>query len=322
VSVAGFAAPWWLLLLLVVAVLGGGYALMQRRAKVHVVRFANLELLDRVMPDRPGWRRHTPAALVSVALLCMTVGLAGPTHETRVPRNRAIIMLVIDVSLSMQCTDVQPSRIAAAKDAAADFVRALPPRLNLGLESFAGTAAVLVAPTVDRDPVLAQIRGLQLAESTATGDAMAAALQTIHAFEAQIPGGGGANPPAQIVLMSDGKQTIGRDEYLVAAQAAREHIPINTISFGTSYGTITLDGQQIGVPVDDDALSEVAHLSGGTFSPARSNSEVHEVYHALDDQIGYQLRRVDASKPWYIVGTLAAMLAAGLAIRRGQRLPV
>jgi Ca-activated chloride channel family protein len=286
------------------------------------LRFSNLALLEKVMPRQPRWSRHAPAALIAVALVALVIGLSGPTMDARVPRNRAIVMLVIDVSLSMHATDVLPSRIAAAEDAAADFVRGMTPGENLGLESFAGTSAVLVEPTVDRAPVIDEIQHLVLAESTATGDALATALQAIHVFEQQIPGGSGAAPPAQIVLMSDGKQTIGRDEFAVAAQAAREKIPINTISFGTPYGSVVINGQTIPVPVDDDALSEVARISGGEFFTARSNAQVHQVYQTLGTQIGYQIQRVDASKPWYVLGTLAALVSVGLALSRGQRLPV
>jgi Ca-activated chloride channel family protein len=139
--------------------------------------------------------------------------------------------------------DVVPSRLAAAEDAASDFVQGMTPGINLGLESFAGTAVVLVSPTVDRAPVIEQIRHLSLAESTATGDALDAAPRAITTFEQEIPGGTPAAPPAQIVLMSDGKQTVGRDEFQVARQAAQQRVPISTISFGTPYGVVTIDGQ-------------------------------------------------------------------------------
>ncbi|HEY1971750.1 MAG TPA: VWA domain-containing protein [Pseudonocardia sp.] len=318
----GFVAPWWLALLGAVAVLLVGYVLAQRRSRTYLLRFSNLALLNKVMPRQPSWPRHIPAALLAVALVSMVIGLGGPTCAAQVPRNRAIVMLVVDVSLSMQAHDVEPSRLAAAEDAAIDFVQGLPPGINLGLESFAGTAAVLVSPSVNREQVIDQIHDLTLAESTATGDALAAALHSIDAFEQQIPGGTGAAPPAEIVLMSDGKQTVGTDEYAVAGQAAQQGIPINTISFGTPYGQVQINGQWIPVPVDDAALSEVAQISKGNFFTARDNTQIHQVYDTLRSQIGYQTRQIDRSKPWYILGTLTALLAAGLAINRGQRLPI
>ena len=179
-AIDGFAQPWWLVLLVPVAALVVGYLWAQKRRHRAALRFSNLALLERVATRLPGWQRHIPAALLAVALLLLTVGLAGPTAETKVPRNRATVVLVIDVSLSMQSTDVSPTRLTAAQDAASTFVRGMPPTINLGLESFAGTPAILVPPTTDRDAVVSQIQTLKLAESTATGEALAAALNACH----------------------------------------------------------------------------------------------------------------------------------------------
>jgi Ca-activated chloride channel family protein len=259
--------------------------------------------------------------LLVVALLLLILGLAGPTADAQVPRNRATVMLVIDVSLSMQSTDVNPTRLAAAQDAAISFVRQLTPGVNLGVESFAGSATVLVSPTTDRDQAVRAIQNLKLAESTATGDALAAALNAIDAVNQVIPGQNQGPPPARIVLMSDGKQTTGRDEFEVATQAGAAHIPISTISFGTLYGTVDINGEQVPVPVDDDSLSKVAQLSGGQFYPAQSNQQIHQVYDNLAQQIGYQTIHQDVSRPWLIMGTLTCLAAAGAALLLSQRLP-
>jgi Ca-activated chloride channel family protein len=221
----------------------------------------------------------------------------------------------------MQAGDVVPSRLAAAQDAATAFVKQLPPGINLGLETFAGTAAILVSPLVDRTPAINEIQHLKLSESTATGDAINAAVSAIQTFEQSIPGGTVAAPPAKIVLMSDGKQTIDGDEFDAAQHAGAAKIPISTISFGTPDGLIMLNGQQVPVPVDDDALSQVARLSGGSFFAARSNAEIHQVYDTLGSQLGYQTHRVDAAKPWFILATLASLIAAAVTIGLGQRLP-
>ena len=320
-AIDGFSTPGWLGLLAVLALLAAGYVWVQKQRLRHTLRFSNLALLERVAPRTPGWRRHVPPVLLLVALISLTVALAGPTAQARVPRNRATVMLVIDVSLSMQSHDVAPSRLAAAQDAATTFVRGMPPTINLGLESFAGTAAVLVPPTTDRDPVIGQIATLKLAESTGTGEALAAALSAIDAFNAQIPGSAAGPPPARIVLMSDGKQTVGRDEFDVATQAGSRHIPISTISFGTPYGTINLGGRDLPVPVDDPSLERVAQLSGGQFYPAQSNAELHQVYDTLGEQIGYQTIQADTSKTWLALGTLTSIVAAAIALTRAQRLP-
>jgi Ca-activated chloride channel family protein len=321
VALGGFSAPAWLGLLVLVAAVVVGYVWAQRRARRYMLRFANLAVLERIAPRRPGWPRHIPAALLVLALMFLTVSLAGPTANAQVPRNRATVMLVIDVSLSMNSTDVTPTRIAAAKDAAASFVRNLPPGINLGVESFAGFATVLVSPTTDRDQAVRAIGSLKLGESTATGDALAAALSAIDMVNQLIPEDGQGPPPARIVLMSDGKQNAGRDEFEVAAQAGSAHIPISTISFGTTYGTVDIQSEQVPVPIDDDSLVRVAQLSGGEFYPAQSNQQIHHVYDTLVQQIGYQTVHRDVSKPWLVLGTLACLAAAGAGLTLSQRLP-
>lgn len=328
-----FAEPWWLLGMLVVAALVAGYLVLLRRRRRDVVRFTNLELLERVAPRRPGWWRHVPAAALIVALALLTVALAGPQAAAKVPRNRATVVLVIDVSLSMRATDVTPSRIAAAQAAAKQFADQLTPGVNLGLVSFAGTAAVLVSPTTDREPVKRAIDGLKLAESTATGEAIYAALQSITTFSQALAGvSAGEVPPARIVMMSDGGQTVPdgpgaedqpRGAYTAAKAAASAKIPVSTISFGTDYGTIELeDGKPpVSVAVDNDAMRQIAQISGGQFFTATSETELRQVYGTLGEQIGYEVRLVDASKPWLAGGALLLVVGLGTGIALGRRLP-
>ncbi|WP_370949299.1 VWA domain-containing protein [Amycolatopsis sp. cg5] len=325
-SITGFAAPWWFLMLLAVIAVAVGYVVSQRVRRKRTLRFANLELLEKVAPRSQGWVRHVPAVLIVLSLLVLTVALAGPTAEQKVPRNRATVMLVVDVSLSMEATDVSPNRLKAAQDAATDFAEKLTPGVNLGLISFAGTATVLVAPTTDRRGVVNGIKNLKLAQSTATGEGIFAALQSIESFSAVV-GGVDGPPPARIVLMSDGKQTVPEDLYAprgayTASQAAKQaQIPISSISFGTSHGTVEIEGKTVGVEVDDQSLKEVAKLSGGEFYKAATAEEIKRVYADLGEQIGYELKNTDASRPWAIVGTLLLMIAAGGALFLGQRLP-
>jgi len=324
-----FAQPWWLLLLLVVGVLAAGYWLIQRRRRRDVMRFTNLELLERVVPRRRGWPRHVPTALILVALALLTVALAGPTAEAKVPRNRATVMMVIDVSLSMQATDVAPTRLQAAQVAAKSFADRLTPGINLGLISFAGTAAVLVSPTADREPVKHAIDGLKLSESTATGEAIFAALQSIQSFSEGLAGGAEGPPPARVVLMSDGKQTLPgpegenepRGSFTAAHKAAEAKIPISTISFGTLLGRIDLSGRSTAVPVDDASLREIAQISGGQFFTAASQQELQQVYATLGEQIGYETQETDVSKPFIALGALLTLSAAGTALIVSQRIP-
>ncbi len=320
------ATPWWLLLLLAVAALAAGYVYMQRRRHSRAVTFANLELLDTVVPPQRNRLKHAPIALMLVGLILLTVALAGPQADRRVPRNKATVILVIDVSRSMNSTDVAPSRIQAAQQAAKKFADDLTDGINLGLISFAGTAATLVSPTPDHDATKAAVDKLQLADKTATGEGIFAAIEQIKTLNAVLGGDKGA-PPARIVLESDGKETVPDDPddprgaFTAARKAKEEKIPVNTISFGTLTGTVDLEGDRIPVPVDDASLNRIANLSGGEFFTASTLDELTRVYDTLQEQIGFETQRGDNSRPWVIAGTLLVIIAAIGAIAMNRRLP-
>lgn len=325
-----FSAPWWLLLLLVAAALVAGYLVLLRRRRRDVVRFTNLALLEQVAPKRPGWYRHLPAAALIAALAVLSVALAGPLAEARVPRNRATVVLVIDVSLSMKATDVAPTRLAAAQTAAKDFADQLTPGVNLGLVSFAGTAAVLVSPTTDREAIKRGVDGLRLSEATATGEAIFAAMQSIDTFSTAIAGASSDGPPpARIVLMTDGKQTVpgpdgeneSRGAFTAARMAAESKVPVSTISFGTDFGSIEIDGEPVPVPADDTSMRVIAQLSGGQFFDAASADELRQVYDELGEQIGYEVKQVDTSRPWLAGGVLLLVAGVGSGLALGRRLP-
>ncbi|CCH30413.1 VWA domain-containing protein [Actinosynnema sp. NPDC047251] len=320
-SFTGFTAPWWFLLLIAVAAVAAVYVVMQRVLRKRMLRFANLSMLEKVAPKRQGWWRHGPAAFLLVAFILLTVALAGPTAEQKVPRNRATVMLVIDTSLSMKATDVRPSRLEAAQVAAKSFADGLTPGINLGLISFAGSATVLVAPTTDRGAVTQSIDGLKLAQATATGDAIVAALASIDSF-GKVVGGADGPPPARVVLMTDGKETVGTKRAFDAAEDAKKAgIPISTISFGTEDGVVEIEGRRQEVPVDDDSMKEIAKLSGGEFFKAASAEELRRVYDTLGEQIGYEKKQADASRPWVVLGTLIGLASLAGALLLGQRLP-
>jgi Ca-activated chloride channel family protein len=291
-----------------------------------MLRFANMELLESVAPKRPSRWRHLPAILLVFALLAFTVAMAGPTHDVRIPRNRAVVMLVIDVSQSMRATDVSPSRLAAAQDAAKQFAGQLTPGINLGLIAFAGTATVLVSPTTNHDATKTAIDKLQLADRTATGEGIFTALQAIATVGAVI-GGGDAPPPARIVLMSDGKETVPsnpdnpKGAYTAARTAKDQGVPISTVSFGTPYGYVEINGQRLPVPVDDETLKKMAELSGGESYNASSLEQLKAVFTNLQQQIGYETIKGDASVGWLRLGAAVLALAALASLLINQRLP-
>jgi Ca-activated chloride channel family protein len=226
----------------------------------------------------------------------------------------------------MNSTDVAPSRIQAAQQAAKKFADDLTDGINLGLISFAGTAATLVSPTPDHDATKAAVDKLQLADKTATGEGIFAAIEQIKTLNAVL-GGDKDAPPARIVLESDGKETVPDDPddprgaFTAARKAKEEKIPVNTISFGTLTGTVDLEGDRIPVPVDDASLERIANLSGGEFFTASTLDELNRVYDTLQEQIGFETQRGDNSRPWVIAGTILVIIAAIGAIAMNRRLP-
>ena len=325
-TLSGFEHVRFFLFLLVVLGLIGLYIVVQLARQRRMLRFANMELLESVAPKRPSRWRHLPAILLVLSLLLFTVAMAGPTHDVRIPRNRAVVMLVIDVSQSMRATDVSPSRLAAAQEAAKQFAEQLTPGINLGLIAYAGTATVLVSPTTNRDATKNAIDKLQLADRTATGEGIFTALQAIATVGAVI-GGGDEPPPARIVLMSDGKETVPsnpdnpKGAYTAARTAKDQGVPISTVSFGTPYGYVEINDQRQPVPVDDETMKKVAELSGGEAFSASNLSELRSVYSTLQEQIGYETIRGDASTGWLRLGALVLALAALAAVLINRRLP-
>lgn len=325
-TLSGFEHSWFFLFLLVVAGLIALYVILQLARQKRMLRFANMELLESVAPKRPSRWRHLPAILLALSLVLFTVAMAGPTNDVRIPRNRAVVMLVIDVSQSMRATDVEPNRMAAAQEAAKQFADELTPGINLGLIAYAGTATVLVSPTTNREATKNALDRLQFADRTATGEAIFTALQAIATVGAVI-GGGDTPPPARVVLFSDGKETMPtnpdnpKGAYTAARTAKDQGVPISTISFGTPYGFVEINDQRQPVPVDDETMKKVAQLSGGNSYNAATLQELKAVYSSLQQQIGYETIKGDASVGWLRLGALVLAIAGFAALLINRRLP-
>jgi len=301
-----FLLPARLWLLLLPAWFVAAYLVALGRKHRHVVRFTTVELLDRVAPDRPGWRRHLPAALFVGALAVTAVALARPVTTVRVPREEATVIVAVDVSLSMQATDVPPSRLEAAQEAARRFVDLAPGSLRVGLVPFAGSALPAVAPTTDKAEVKAGIDRLRLAEGTAVGEAIYAALDLVAREEQDV----GEDVPAAIVVLSDGTTTMGRDSAAAAQAAAAAGVPVSTISFGTASGAITYQGDLIPVPPDEAALRAVAEATGGRFFTAASVAELQQILDDIGSRIGFV--SVDREVwEWFLAAGLVFLVAAG-----------
>ncbi|MFI6294469.1 VWA domain-containing protein [Nonomuraea sp. NPDC050790] len=299
-------SPVWLWLLVPVALLALAYVLMSVRRSAYAVRFTNLDLLDKVAPKRPRWRRHVPAGALLAMFALLVLGFARPTAEVQVPRERATIMVAFDVSASMGATDVAPDRFTAARAAATQFVRGLPERFNLGLVTFSSEASVAVPPTTDRQAVFSALDRLTTASGTAIGDAVYSSLEAIAGLDREAE-----TPPAHIVLLSDGSNTTGRSVREAAAQAASRGVPVTTIAYGTPGGTVELQGSRVPVPVDGPALRELAESAGGGFYEAASGDELQAVYQDIGTSVGYRTERQEIWM-WFVAAGLAAALVAAV----------
>ena len=315
-----FLSPQWLWLLVPVAAVGAAYVVLQLRRTKYVARFSNVELLGSVAPRRPGWRRHLTFALLLIALTILSIGVARPSASVRVPRERATVMMAIDVSLSMQATDVLPSRIQAAQIAAKTFVDLVPGRINLGLVAFGGSASVVVPPSLDRDAIKVAIDKLQLQESTAIGEAVFTCLDAISVFTQTTTAKGDTPPARRVVLLSDGANNKGRSVAQAERAARSAGVQVSTIAFGTDSGTVTYEGETIPVPADKPTLNDLARSTGGTFHTAVSAQELQSVYKDIGSQSGYTTKRKDISWRFLAIGLIFAIGAAGASMLWSGRL--
>ncbi|MGZ4509851.1 MAG: VWA domain-containing protein [Mycobacterium sp.] len=314
----GFQRPGLLLFAVVPLVLLALYVLVQTRRRRRLRRYTEA-------PVPQSWWRHVPIAVSLLGLVLLTIALATPTHDMRIPRNRAVIMLVIDMSQSMRATDVEPNRLKAAEQAAGQFASQLTPGINLGLVGFAGTPYLLVPPTPQHQATLDALKKLDFADSTATGEAIFTAL---HAIGATAVTGGDKPPPARIVLLSDGgenKPSDPQDPHDGAFTAARlakdQGVPISTISFGTKTGDIEMNGQRVAVPVSTDQMKTIARLSGGQAYTATNIGELEKDYDAIEREIGFRVVPGPGSSGWLRLSVITALIATALALLINRRLP-
>jgi Ca-activated chloride channel family protein len=240
--------------------------------------------------------------LVGVAALALA--LARPQTTVAVPVEEASIMLVTDTSRSMLADDVAPSRLAAAQQAARDFLGQVPGTVRVGVLSYSDSVAVSQAPTQERAPVTAAIDGLAANGGTATGEALDAALKALRADRQ-------ARTPAAIVLLSDGQTTVGRDPVPVAQEAKRLGIPVYTVALGTPDGTVQGPTGPLAVPPDPESLQEIAAASGGKAFTAEDADGLSGVYHELGSRLGTKDEQREITAGFAAGGLL--LLGAGLA---------
>jgi Ca-activated chloride channel homolog len=275
---------------------------------------------------RRAWLRPVPVAFGLVGLVLLAVAITSPTGQRRVP-NGGVVVLAVDVSLSMAANDVAPTRLAAAQAGALTFVDRAGPEVAIGLVTFSGVARTVVEPTRDHDRVRVAIDELILAESTAIGEAIYAGLGQLERAGA-LDNDGQATEGTAIVVLSDGKTTVGRHDADAAADAAEAGVPVSTISLGTDRGFIRtelLPGRNVAVPVAPEPLRMVAELTGGRFAEAPDAATVRDIYEDLATEVGAVEVPTD-QRLFYSAGgvaclALAVFTGAGIRLGSGRRAP-
>jgi Ca-activated chloride channel family protein len=333
------SAEWpgllWALLLVPVAL--AAYLLAQRRRSRYTVRFTNLDLLANVVSAKPGWRRHVPPAFYLLALAALLVSLARPQALALVPKEQATVILVMDVSGSMNATDVEPTRLVASQRAAASFVEQLPEKFRVGIVSFASTAQTLTRPTTDRPAVYGAIESLHAEGATAMGDGIERALDvkrppapsTGGAGPAPTPGTqqGGDDAPMVVLLLSDGANTQGRTQPMEAAADAKElGVPVFTIALGTDRGMVDVPDEtgnlrRIPVPPDELTLQRIAEITGARFFAAPSSSDLKGIYRELGSKIGFVKEKQEITVVFAATGLLFLVAGAAMSLVWFSRFP-
>jgi Ca-activated chloride channel homolog len=276
-----FRDPLVLIALVAVPVVIALHRRRRRGDAAAMAAFSSAPLLASVAPRRPGWRVHVPVAALAAALILLIVAAARPQRVVSVALLDGAVMLADDTSSSMGATDVHPTRLAAAAQAARQFIATVPKSIRVGVETFAGTPALLQSPTTDHATAAASLTGLRAYGHTAIGDALNTALTALEKQKTA----SGRRVPGAIVLLSDGTSTTGTSPLAVAHQAAAQHIPVDTVAVGTPDGRLGTGAHSGPVPVDASELRQIAQISGGRTFTAADAGHLSTVYTGLAHQL-------------------------------------
>lgn len=311
-----FLAPERFALLLVPLAMAVLYVLRQRRRHAYVVRFTDPDLIETVAPRRPGRRRHAVATVYLAAMGLLVFAAARPALATEIP-NEPTVVLAFDTSVSMEATDVEPSRIAAAREAAHRFIEVVPPGVRVGLVAFDQTARVVIPPTTSKTVLDRAIDRLSLGPGTAIGEAIYTSLDLLATdVTAESADGAGS-----IVLMSDGDTTVGRPEGAAAREAQRRGIPISTVAFGTDEGSVVVDFVPVPVPVDREALRDIAETTDGNVFEAETAEEIVSVFENLGEGVGTRTEPREITDGLALAALVTAVAAAAGSLAWFARLP-
>jgi Ca-activated chloride channel homolog len=341
-----FAAPLALLALPLVPLLVLALLLVRRRRIRYAVRYPALDVLAEVA-RREHRGRWVPAALLLLALTALLLGAAKPTARVPVPREEATVMLVVDVSGSMEADDVKPTRLDAAREAAGRFLDKLPAKFQVGLVVFASEAETLVPPTTDRAAIRDALAALRADGSTAMGDGLSNALDAIEAARQAAAGsrggagatpdqggagnggtppGGSKAPPAVTLLLSDGANMAGVNPLGQAERARELGVPVYTIALGTADGVLqrrdAFGGLRLQpVPPDPETLARIAETTNARFFQAPTSSNLNQVYESLGSHIGFRTEEREVTVAFAAAALILLAAAGALRARRAARLP-
>ena len=312
-----FGAPLWLLALTFVPVGIVSALVARRRARRYAARFPATVTLRAAAATDPSWQRHLPAALLLCAVGLLALALARPRVDQRVAVGREAIMLVSDHSGSMAASDVTPTRLAAAQDAANAFIKRLPGSVALGAINFSTTPDSAQGPVTDHAAARAIVDTQSARGGTDTGDALRLAIELLG-------GGEPGHRPAAIVLLSDGAANAGPNPVTVARQAGRDGIGIDTLALGTVGGVLPNGGPRgrpLPVPPDPRLMGEIARASGARAYDAASAGRLSSIYRRLAEQLATVSRTRDLTVAFVIAAGVLVLVGMLGSVRWGYSLP-
>lgn len=320
--------PSALFLLVLLPLAAGVYLFLLRRRRRFAVRYSSLSLVRAAIPAQSRWRRHIPMALFLLALGSLVAALARPVAVTIVPAGRATVVLTMDVSRSMIQTDIQPSRLAAAKSAALIFIAHQQVNNQIGIVAFAGYAQMVQAPTIETEELENAIDNLTTGRGTAIGSGILSALDTIAEVNPGVALSNRGNmqdiqvtpvPEGQhaadiIVVLTDGVNTTGADPIEAAQQAVERGVRVYTIGFGTELGSPMGSGDpffngRFRHGIDEETLQRIAEMTGGAYYTASSASELEEVFKSLPTYLITKEETTEISVYFAALGALLVILA-------------
>jgi Ca-activated chloride channel family protein len=331
-----FLWPPLLLLLLLIPPGVWLYVRAQRRRQQLARNFSRLGLTSQASRLEPAWRRHLPASLFLLAFAFLIVALARPQAAVSLPRLEGVIMLVFDVSGSMAATDVEPTRLEAAKVVARDFVMRQPDSVRIGVVAFSDGGLTVQAPTNDRATVIAAINRLKPERGTSLGSGILAALNALKPDESeplQLSDGRAPSPtptplprgqyaPALIVLLTDGENNESPDPLAAAQTAAERGVRLYPIGFGSPAGTtLEVNGFSIFTQLNEPLLRQIAQATGGAYYNAAEGPDLSAVSAELNSQLVIKTETLEVTSLVAGAGLLVLLSAGGLSLLWFGRLP-